>query len=92
VRLSVSDWAIASSEDGDLRGFGRVNRIATASGSRKAFCSIFWLFDGDELARCGSSPDWPKGPQGKEGTPLKRMVASFSGSYRLGFHRLEVHR
>lgn len=72
ARLSVSDWAIARSEDGGLRAFGRVNRIAGASGSRIAFCSLFWLFDGYEPPRCGSPPESPKGPRGEERMSLKR--------------------
>jgi Nucleotide modification associated domain 3 len=83
TRLRVSDWAVAHREDGGLHVFGRVNRIVTASGSRKAFCSIFWLLHGGELPRCGS---------GKAQASLTRMVACFSRNYRIGFHRLAAHR
>jgi hypothetical protein len=83
TRLRVSDWAVAHREDGGLHVFGRVNRIVTASGARKAFCSIFWLLHGGELPRCGS---------GKAQASLTRMVACFSRNYRIGFHRLAAHR
>jgi hypothetical protein len=90
TRPAVGDWIVAihAGQRAGIRAFARVNRIARHSGNQLAYSSLYWYFDGDGPAPCGSIAHLRFHRRIQQGSlSIKALVAWLGRHYRIGCHR-----
>ena len=84
------DWIVVLSEhgSGDVRAFGRINRIVPGKGGSRAFSSLFWFFPDAGPALNGPAfPPLTLPQTAVDTAAILRLVSWFDRRYRIGLHR-----